>query len=80
MFKPDGMPIPYVSQLMHAPPSAAKAGGMDPAMKKFGETGAWNLPVLLDGDNIWGSSSKSRIFGVYRKLLSEESHVWNSDQ
>ena len=73
MFKPERYADTYVSQLMHAPPTVLqKQEGMDPAMKKFDETGAWNLPVL-DGDKYLGIISKSRIFGVYRKLLSEES-------
>jgi CIC family chloride channel protein len=42
---------------------------METVMKKFEETGAWNLPVEdVDGTYI-GFVSKSAIFGAYRKTL-----------
>jgi CIC family chloride channel protein len=42
---------------------------METVMKKFEETGAWNLPVEdVDGTYI-GFVSKSAIFSAYRKTL-----------
>ena len=59
--------------------SAAKAGGMDPAMKKFDETGAWNLPVL-DGDKYLGSSANHGFLVFTGSFSVKNPHVWNSDQ
>jgi CIC family chloride channel protein len=42
-------------------------------MRKFEETGAWNLPVAENGKYI-GFISKSRIFNMYRKLLVQFSN------
>jgi CIC family chloride channel protein len=41
---------------------------MESVMKKFDDTGAWNLPVVRDGKYL-GFVSKSKIFSVYRKVL-----------
>ncbi|HBX87920.1 MAG TPA: hypothetical protein DEG09_04800, partial [Marinilabiliaceae bacterium] len=41
---------------------------MDSVMKKFEDTGAWNLPVVKDGKYL-GFVSKSKIFSVYRRVL-----------
>lgn len=41
---------------------------MDSVMKKFEDTGAWNLPVVSDGKYV-GFVSKSKIFSAYRDLL-----------
>ena len=41
---------------------------MDTVMKKFEETGAWNLPVI-ENDKYLGFVSKSKIFSVYRRVL-----------
>jgi CIC family chloride channel protein len=37
-------------------------------MKKFHETGAWNLPVLEEGRYV-GFISKATIFNAYRNVL-----------
>ena len=41
---------------------------MDKVMKKFEESGAWNLPVLQEHKYI-GFVSKAKIFNTYRRLL-----------
>jgi len=37
-------------------------------MKKFEDTGAWNLPVIEEGRYI-GFVSKAKIFNTYRRVL-----------
>jgi CIC family chloride channel protein len=41
---------------------------MEMVMKKFNDSGAWNLPVVHNGKYI-GFISKSRIFNAYRDML-----------
>ncbi len=41
---------------------------MEIVMKKFNDSGAWNLPVLHNGKYV-GFISKSRIFNAYRDML-----------
>ncbi|MCE1200228.1 MAG: chloride channel protein [Marinilabiliales bacterium] len=41
---------------------------MDEVMRKFTDSGAWNLPVVQNGKYV-GFISKSRIFNAYRELL-----------
>ena len=41
-------------------------------MKKFEETGSWNLPVCDNGTYV-GFVSKSKLFSAYRKILLEQS-------
>jgi chloride channel protein, CIC family len=43
---------------------------MDTVMKKFRETGLWNLPVVENGKYM-GFVSRSNVFNVYRKMLIE---------
>ena len=43
---------------------------MDTVMKKFEESGLWNLPVLEESKYV-GFVSKSKLFSAYRKLLQE---------
>ena len=51
------------------PPATVSPGEpMGLVMKKFEETGAWNLPVT-NGKIYIGFVSKARIFNMYRKLL-----------
>ena len=40
------------------------------AVKKFEETGAWNLPVIKN-DAYFGFISKSKLFSAYRQKLVE---------
>lgn len=63
-----------VNSLMHTPPaSVSPHENMQSVMQKFESTGAWNLPVLEDGNYV-GFLSKSRIFSTYRTKLRQQ-HV-----
>ena len=44
---------------------------MDIVMKKFDETGAWNLPVEDENGHYVGFVSKSKIFSAYRSELRD---------
>ncbi|MFT3740069.1 MAG: chloride channel protein [Breznakibacter sp.] len=56
-------------QLMTIPPAFVDYHeNMDSVMKKFEDTGAWNLPVL-ENSEYRGFVSKSKIFSVYRRVL-----------
>lgn len=58
-----------VQNLMSIPPAFIESGEtMDRVMRKFEETGAWNLPVVEQG-RYKGFVSKSKIFSVYRRVL-----------
>ncbi|MGM0377576.1 MAG: chloride channel protein, partial [Bacteroidota bacterium] len=58
-----------VKDLMTIPPAFIESGeSMDQVMRKFEETGAWNLPVVENGRYL-GFVSKSKIFSVYRRVL-----------
>lgn len=58
-----------VKHLMTFPPAFIEEDEpMESVMKKFDDTGAWNLPVVRDGKYL-GFVSKSKIFSVYRKVL-----------
>lgn len=60
-----------VAQLMSPPPVLIeKSEDMNQVMKKFQETGAWNLPVV-DNGKYFGFISKSKLFSVYRRKLIE---------
>ncbi|SIQ92318.1 chloride channel protein [Pontibacter lucknowensis] len=69
MFKQEKYDKVLVTELMSAPPAVVRHNDtMAEVMKKFDETGAWNLPVL-QGELYLGFVSKSSIFTKYRKLL-----------
>ena len=58
-----------ISNLMIMPPASISfEDSMETVLKKFTETGAWNLPVLDNGKYI-GFVSKSKLFSAYRQLL-----------
>ncbi|MBN2167595.1 MAG: chloride channel protein [Marinilabiliaceae bacterium] len=58
-----------VQNLMNIPPAFIELNEtMDGVMKKFEDTGAWNLPVVENGKYV-GFVSKSKIFSVYRRVL-----------
>lgn len=58
-----------VKELMNVPPDYISVKeSMESVMRKFEESGAWNLPVL-DGDKYLGFVSKSKIFSAYRDVL-----------
>lgn len=59
----------FVAELLTEPPSLVVLNEeMESVMRKFEETGAWNLPVVNEGKYV-GFISKSKIFNMYRKLL-----------
>lgn len=61
-----------VRKLMEMPPARLSVNdSMDTVMKKFDETGAWNLPVEDEQGRYVGFVSKSKIFGSYRSVLLE---------
>ncbi|MCM1138828.1 MAG: chloride channel protein [Duncaniella sp.] len=69
MFRPDLYKRMYVNQFMSIPPARVEVGeSMDAVMKKFDDTGAWNLPVVECGKYV-GFVSKSKIFNSYRRVL-----------
>ncbi len=60
----------FVRSLMHSPPDVIhyKKDNMKVIMRKFQNSNAWNLPVLIDGTFL-GFVSKSKLLSVYRKEL-----------
>ena len=69
MFRPDLYKKMYVEKFMAMPPARIDINeSMDSVMKKFDDTGAWNLPVVDDGRYV-GFVSKSKIFNSYRRVL-----------
>ncbi len=60
-----------VRNLMIQPPSTVSIDDqMDEVMKKFRDTGLWNLPVVKDGKYL-GFVSRANVFNIYRKMLIE---------
>ena len=57
---------------MHNPPEIIDLNKdkMTVVMKKFQDTGAWNLPVVKDG-KYYGFVSKSKLLTAYRRKLIE---------
>ncbi|WP_276495792.1 chloride channel protein [Pontibacter litorisediminis] len=75
MFKTEKYNTVKVKELMIKPPAIVQYDdSMADVMKKFDESGAWNLPVLR-GDTYLGFVSKSSIFTKYRKLLIKTTNV-----
>lgn len=69
MFNPEMYDDTYVWSLMIMPPAILDVDApMDTVMRKFEETGAWNLPVVQD-EKYLGFVSKAKIFNVYRRVL-----------
>jgi CIC family chloride channel protein len=69
MFKHEMYKTVQVKQLMRAPAAIISPGeDMQSVMKKFDETGVWNLPVVNEGRYV-GFISKSSIFNNYRTQL-----------
>ncbi|WP_306012819.1 MULTISPECIES: chloride channel protein [unclassified Allomuricauda] len=60
----------YVKNLMHAPPEVIfyETDNMKQVMKKFQDSGAWNLPVIKKG-KYEGFISKSKMLTAYRRKL-----------
>lgn len=58
-----------IIQVMDLPPALIRTDeSMESILKKFDETGSWNLPVIKD-DKFIGFISKSRVLNRYRELL-----------
>lgn len=57
-------------ELMHNPPELIdlKKDKMTEVMKKFQDSGAWNLPVICEG-KYYGFVSKSKLLTAYRRKL-----------
>ncbi len=69
IFKPAQYDKVRVMDIMHIPPETVSANeNMESVMRKFEDSGAWNLPVL-DNMKYVGFISKSKIFSAYRKIL-----------
>lgn len=69
IFNTDMYDTTFVRDLMIMPPTYVEPNEhMDEVMRKFEETGSWNLPVIKNGRYI-GFLSKSKLFSVYRKWL-----------
>jgi CIC family chloride channel protein len=73
MFDRDLYDKVQVRDLMISPPRFIYlTDTMETVLRKFNESGAWNLPVL-DRDRYVGILSKSRIFSAYRRMLQQMS-------
>ncbi len=73
MFDRDLYDKVLVRDLMISPPRFIYlTDTMETVLRKFNESGAWNLPVL-DRDRYVGILSKSRIFSAYRRMLQQMS-------
>jgi len=69
MFDKDLYNTKKVSELMTLSPEIISHDEkMEVVMKKFNDSGAWNLPVVHNGKYV-GFISKSRIFNAYRDML-----------
>ena len=69
MFNQDLYNVTFVRDFMTTPPTIVDVtDSMDLVMKKFEDTGAWNLPVIEEGRYI-GFVSKAKIFNTYRRVL-----------
>lgn len=69
MFRPELYKRMRVSRFMSIPSAKIEVGeSMDVVMKRFDDTGAWNLPVVENGKYV-GFVSKSKIFNSYRRVL-----------
>ncbi|NBC83916.1 MAG: CBS domain-containing protein [Bacteroidetes bacterium] len=63
----------HVRDVMILPPAFVSSNDpMESVIKKFEDTGAWNLPVIDKGKYV-GFISKSKLFSVYRKWLVDMS-------
>lgn len=70
MFRPDLYRRMHVSRFMSMPSAKIQIDEpMDRVMKKFDDTGAWNLPVVDADGRYVGFVSKSKIFNSYRRVL-----------
>lgn len=72
MFDTELYETTLVKELMHNAPDVIDydKSSMPQIMKKFKESGAWNLPVIKEG-KYYGFISKSKLLTVYRRKLIE---------
>ena len=68
MFNDEMYATPIRNLMIMPPASISYQDSMETVLKKFKETGAWNLPVIDNGKYI-GFVSKSKLFSAYRQLL-----------
>lgn len=74
MFEPSMYQEVKVHEVMsNYPAEVSPTDSMDAVMRKFNESGAWNLPVIESGKYV-GFVSKSKLFNAYRKVLQNFSH------
>ena len=72
MFDDNSQKSVIAETLMHRPPETVQSTDrMEEVMAKFEKTGAWNLPVIDQGEYV-GIVSKSRIFNAYRTKLRRQ--------
>ena len=73
MFKPEKYDVVFVRDLMHKAPTVIfrEKDDFQAVMKKFQQTGAWNLPVIDSNGFYVGFISKSKLLSIYRKKLLE---------
>ena len=75
MFKYELYDTPHVYNFMKSAPAYVYVDEkMDSVMRKFEQTGAWNLPVVDSQRTYVGFVSKSKIFSAYREQLKQVSH------
>lgn len=74
MFNKERYATTLVREIMTIPPAFIAADeAMESVMNKFETTGAWNLPVIRNRKYV-GFVSKSKIFSVYRRVLTHVSY------
>ena len=72
MFRTDLYDVAKVYNYMRSAPEYVYPDEpMDSVMRKFGKTGAWNLPVVDRDRKYLGFVSKSKIFNAYREELRD---------
>lgn len=72
IFNQDLYQTTFVHDLMNdAHDFVSKEDNMDVVMRKFEQSGAWNLPVLDEAGHYVGFVSKSKLFSAYRNLLKD---------
>ena len=74
LFDPDACATTTISALMKEPSSwINELDNVVSVVKKFDETGAWNLPVIKLSGKYVGFISKSSVLNQYRQLLQSHS-------
>ncbi|MFI3267779.1 MAG: CBS domain-containing protein, partial [Rikenellaceae bacterium] len=72
MFNRDKYYTTYVSSYMKSAPALIYKGEpVATVLKKFDNSGAWNLPVVTEDRKYIGFISKSKIFSEYRNELQK---------